>query len=271
MEESNPILKDLGVGNQESFWKRTKGLGQHDSVKLKISSGATRIDITGSQGQSPDDIPDQTGINNWDDEFEGTSLDTSGTRRSGAEAWTWYNQGSSTLIQANGRSVMQIQATLGGDEKRAIMQDAPSTPWTFRCKVKYSWVPERNNYQMAGMICYNASTDDWSALAMGSHSGGGYPGGGMFFIYGSSGLSGSYSIGPYMAADQMEPCYFEFENDGTTLYARASFSGVDGTFVEYGSNLLSSHIGQVDRLGLFSFSSNNQENQVTFEWWRRIA
>lgn len=44
MEERNPTLKDLGVGNRESFWSRTKGLGQHDTVKLKYPKSALAFD-----------------------------------------------------------------------------------------------------------------------------------------------------------------------------------------------------------------------------------
>ena len=42
IETLNPTLRSLDSSpNREGFWKRTKGLGQHDTVKLKLSKSNT--------------------------------------------------------------------------------------------------------------------------------------------------------------------------------------------------------------------------------------
>lgn len=268
MEELNPLLAELGVGNKETFWKRTKSLGQHDTVKIKnLGSGVNTIDITGSQGQSPDDIPDQTGINAWDDEFEGTSLDTAGTRRSGAKAWTWYNQGSTTTDQNRGRQVLTFPGSIS-DNDAGVLQEAPTAPWVFRAKCQIVRADSTGNYGRAGIVAYNSSNNhQQSAVVAALNTGTQLTG------YYADDFTASHVQNSGTPWSLFVPAYLEIEDDGTDLHMRTSGSGVDGTFLTIHTDSGYTSLGAAPtHVGLtVGVSVNNYALAASFEWWRRIS
>ena len=63
--------------------------------------------------------------------------------------------------------------------------------------------------------------------------------------------------------------YFEIEVDATSVYLRSSADGC--TWDTNAEELKSSFIIDVDRVGLFSSSENNNTVTGIFEWFRRIS
>ena len=108
----------------------TRGLSTFSMTLMTAAAQST-------VNQTPDTHPTSPTI--WDDEFEGTSLDTTGTRRTGANPWTIYNALTSSNSQANGSLVVNSAIGAGGGTGgRAITiigQPVPAgTAWKFRSK-----------------------------------------------------------------------------------------------------------------------------------------
>lgn len=224
------------------------------------------INLTGTQGQSPDDLPSQTGINAWDDEFEGSAIDTTGSRRSGAKAWTWFNQGSSTSTQGRGRQVLEHPGSVG-DNVSALLQEAPTAPWVFRAKVLISGTGSAGNYARAGIVALNNANGHY-------YIGGQVSSGGHFIAsYYADNWTASHILGGQLPWSIYVPAYIELEDDGTDFIVRGSGSGVDGTFRVLATDSSYSSLGAAPtHVGLCAGNSvSNAYVQGCFEWWRRIS
>lgn len=267
MEELNPLLAELGVGNKETFWKRTKSLGQHDTVKIKnLGSGENTINITGTQGQSLDDVPNQTGINAWDDEFEGSAIDSGGTRRTGAKAWTWFNQLAATVTQGQGRTVMRADYGVGDVIHSALLEDAPSAPWVFRAKVQNvsaSHYTESNG----GLLIYNSVNGKAYQVGFSTYHGGIA----AISIGGLNGGGDAFTPGSAVHNSQGVPTYVELEHDGSDIIARASKSGADGDWITMATGVLA-FTGTITHVGIAVGAGLGQaDSRACFEWFRRVS
>lgn len=259
------IPNAYGVGDMSSPLERMKLDRFHaDIVRAlrDVSASVTAINITGTQGQSPDDIPDQDTVTGWDDEFEGTELDETGSRRAGAEAWTWYNQGSSTSIQGSGRQVLLHPGSVS-DDHSAVMQEAPTAPWVFRAKVALGTTASHGNYFRVGVIAYNDANTHMHHAGI-SQSG--------VQAFSANSLSSGGTNHTPLPWQVCVPVYIEMEDDGTDFYVRYSGSGVDGTFVELYSDAGYATLGATPtHVGLAVGNVNNFRTEGFFEWWRRIS
>lgn len=257
----------------------TKGdLYGHSTVDARIPVGADGKVLTadstaalgvswqpgGSGNVTPDTRP--ASPNAADDEFEGASLDTAGTRRSGATPWSIFTIGTNTQALASGSLVLTQAA--GGQVWIVISQPAPAAPWRYRAKMAMS-VP--NSAPVAAIVLYNNTSNKlcqmgyWpTAPIVWFNQTGPLPGS----TFGSSVFSGNLSSNIGTPCNLW--CYFEVENDGTNIIFRASMTGVEGSFQEMARQTLATWISSVDRICL-SLNTNATGQVGVFDWFRRMA
>lgn len=218
-------------------------------------------------GNSPDVLPDPP--DPVDDEFEGASLDTAGTRFSGANAWSWYQQGSTTFTQSQGSSVMTGDSGDTNDELRYISQAAPTAPWTLRAKMAWGGPNEPENQGARGIVIHNTGNGRYSIIGPGFIN--------AAKIDVTEGIEGTgvpISRGEIIStrADICHFKYVELENDGTDLYFRYSGTGIDGSFIELFSRSIAGFMGAVTHIGIgFSGESSFKYASLVTSWFRRIS
>ena len=128
------------------------------------ATGTTAVTLTQTGvGKTPDDQP--TSPNAADDEFDGSSLDTAGTRRTGATPWAWVNQGTATATVQYGSLGLYTPAN-SGDQIRLVLQAVPSGTWTFEGKFRgFRWLAV--NYATFGLALRESATSKLELLSIG--------------------------------------------------------------------------------------------------------
>lgn len=229
-------------------------------LTYSVSSGNWEAAAPAPQPLNLPDVPPGS-ADPSDDEFDGASLDTAGTRTSGAFPWAWNNQGSATATQMGGQLHLEIPSG-GTGVIRNVEQVAPTAPWRFRMKMLQGLLTE-SNYQHMGMVVRNSSTGKLVTFCQSYSSG--------FKLENHRWNSpSSYNATNFSTAGSGHiPLYLEIESDGTTLTFRRSVSGFDNTFVTYGTETISSFLGSVDRIGIFAIVDN--PGSILVDWFRRMA
>lgn len=125
------------------------------SPNLTATNASGDVTLTGiGVGVTADDQP--ASPNAADDEFESAALDTGGTRRSGATAWAWVNQGTSTATQKYGSIGIAIP-TSSGDNARLVVQSLPAGAWTYEAKLRAArWLGV--NFMATGLVLRESAT-----------------------------------------------------------------------------------------------------------------
>lgn len=216
---------------------------------------------------NPDTYPSSPA--NPDDEFDtGTSIDTAGTRRVSAVAWSLLNSGGSFANSVN-KGHLAISDTLAVvDNVRGVVQAVTGT-WRYRAKLS-GIVHPNSNYWNIGMIVRNTANSrfmtlaktwdtswrlsvvQWSAFATANST--------LVItdIFTSAGRSFHLAM------------YLEIENNGTSLIFRYSDTGVDGTFITFHTATIATYIAAVDQIGLH-LSANGGACVGAFDWFRKMA
>jgi hypothetical protein len=209
----------------------------------QAASGGTAANIT------PDTHPASPTI--WDDEFEfGSSVDTSGSRFSGAQAWTGYTANTITSVVSQGalESVTQGTSTAAG---AGYGYPVPSGNWTF------VWRGRLPAFQV-----FNLSS--WKDYYFGTTGSGN-----NFAIQHETRnwSTGSYSFGGSDATFSTNgtPAYFMLAWNGTNLVFSWSQSGYTTDFTTVLSVPASSFIITPDHIG-FGSAGN-----AAVDWIRRTA
>lgn len=206
------------------------------------------------------------------DEFNTGTLDTTGTRFSGAEAWTWLNQGPTTATQSYGGLV--LAKTYDSGEWTFIFQNSPSTPWKYRCKITLGGMERYQNYYSAGLAVRNSSNQRITTISLAYING--------HIVRHARGDADHGSSTIWIAdknvLDVSRQNYLELEHSGTELITRWSPTGHDGTFQELGRENVTTHhnnpIGTVNQIGLgiqHDRSADTGEFYAIVDWFRRIS
>lgn len=219
----------------------------------------------GSGNVTPDTHPIASNASN--DEFEGATLDTAGTRFAGATAWTWRNQGTATATLVNGSLVLHAAAN-ASDDFKIIEQAAPSG--NFKRRAKLTIRGERSNFPQGGLILYR--TTGPKSLVFASTYETGY----KRKVQRFNGLN-TFSANVYAPTDDSDRfgpvscfAYFEIEHSGTDYIFRLSATGVEGSFVTVATEAQATHLGGVaDTIGLYVSSSNGSNSaDMICDWFR---
>jgi hypothetical protein len=218
---------------------------------------------------SPPTLPDAT-----DDEFAvGTTLDTTGSRFSGATAWAWRNQGGATALYKDGAVVL---AGPGGTSTnlRVIELPVSGSVWVYRAKLRDFITTNTADFSLGGMCVVNNTSGRVISIHEVMHTGTRKL---ECNRWNSATSYNSTAAGPtdiYAATARTthEPLYMEIENDGTNIYFRYSDSGVTGTFITFRTEPLATFITSVDKVGLLvnNDTGSNAPTLIT-DWFRKIT
>lgn len=179
--------------------------------------------------------------------------------------WAWANQGTSTLTQTYGPSIMQSQLN-AGQTLRALHRPAPATPYTVTALITHE------NPETAGGSGWGAG------IGFRENSSGKY----LFF--GSTSASNGWGIdvmrwaatNSYTSSYKtttnnglMRPMWLQINDDGTNLVYRASLSGLPGTFLQFYTNLRGNYFASgPDGIAMLLYQENNSiQSTGTFWSW----
>lgn len=227
----------------------------------------------------PEPSPDRPPVvlNPADDFFDvGTSIDTAGTRFSGATPWTWQNQGGAAAPIADGNAIVIVPGS-ASDDFRIIKQPVPAspTPWKYRTKIS-AVNAQAGGFTNLGLVAINGNTNGF-----------------MFFgiaYNGNYGMEISYwdnvtTFGGFIAnlfnnlyfssapAIASFPFYLEIESDGTNIIFRYSVSGADNTFVDMFSETIAAHLVDLTHIGFAVNATPDPayDALMAADWFRRMS
>ena len=210
----------------------------------------------------------------WDDEFEfGSTLDTTGARRSGANAWSWLNQSTATASVGQGALTVTAPA-LSGDNWRIVMQTVPASgAWKFRAKLGSTAAISAQNFENSGLILYNSGNGKLVTFGPAYNSGGSQA---AIYAYRFPSVSGSGTnvfAGAPSNVNFALPMYLEVDWDGSAnLTFWYSMNGYDGMMQKLYSETLASYLGALTHIGLGVESNNASQAAVLYcDWFRRTA
>lgn len=244
----------------------TGSFGQHFSITYLGTADPTTNVTVDTHASSPAAA---------DDEFEtGSVIDTTGSRRAGATAWSWFNQG--TLVGTVAQGALQIANTNQAASVRGVTQTPSGATYKYRCKM--SFFTAANNTGAAGIML--GRSGKLIVLACG------YNNGGFFFInkWTNATTSSSTSFGtagdvPAIRTSGAgngvvnEAVYLEVEYDGTNVIFRCSGSGYNNSFGTFLSETAATFLGGApDTIGLVIHGSAIATAfSGTWDWFRKVA
>jgi hypothetical protein len=207
-----------------------------------------------------------------DDEFEGATLDTGGTRRSGATAWALVNFSTATAALQMGclDLVTDINAT-SGRAPRLVVQALPGgAAWRYRAKLSVLI----GTANVGGMVAYESASG--KLLAMGFFSSTPdlamlpYPS-----LTTDPSPYNSVSLAGIQDAITLETDwrYVEFELASGNLICRYSRSGLNGTFATFTTNAVATYFTTApDHIGFYGETvSATIASRTRADWFRRMA
>jgi hypothetical protein len=211
-----------------------------------------------------------------DDEFESGSLDTGGTRRAGALAWTTVNLTYLTLTQDKG--AMRIDATKSPPLMGGFYQSiAGGAAWKYRAKVK-GLHSVGYSAEVGGILLYESGTGKYAVASFLNN-----PGFNLWLAYFAALNSASQTgyVGfPYAVpakpspwGTQSEWLYMEIELLSGSIYMRASQSGDENTFLDVGNLAVTTMFTTApDKIGIGAYNFGGTGAFRTYvDWFRRIA
>lgn len=284
---ANPVLLSAEEGYETDTKKRKIGDGTTAWTSLAYDGGGSSITLvagtnitidntdpthpiisassTGSTSGLPGpDIP-PTFPTAWDDEFDhGTSMDTTGARRSGANAWVKHELSGTTGVDTITQSVLHaVYAT--GNGNRVWLQTAPSGDFTLTMKAKYLG---GTSTEAPCLALYNNSTGKVVMMQLFSSPTLAVQRGTLnttSFVY-------TFSSNPFTASTIPAGTWVYLRivvtTSGTpTLSFQTSLTGYDFDFVQVYSETIAAWVGSITDVGLFE---NSPVNGIV-EFFRRTA
>jgi hypothetical protein len=205
------------------------------------------------------------------DEFEtGTTIDTSGTRYSGATPWTAFNLSTATNSVSNG-SLVFLPAAISSLSINGYSQPVPAGNWTYEAKIQGF---ETGGSQILGMFVatsagatgklqtFHITTQDIQVDNFNSATS---------FSGGASSVTGAYILLDTHTETTI-PVYLQISLAGTTLNYAYSLTGIPGTFTTILSTSTSTFLGAAPALiGLMGLSQTTAQSTLLCDWFRRTA
>lgn len=264
------------VGEEGTTLSNSRQLVAGTNVTFDVTTpGELRVDATGGGGSGSNVTPDThpTSPDAADDDFEdGSTIDTAGTRRSGATAWAWRNQGGATANLVAGSLILFAPASAGTNH-RIVEQVAPSGAWKYRAKVRINAADV--NFAASGLVLLNSSNG--RLVVWGVNRNGGTL---LYALRYTDPTTFSAAIATpisYTAESLIRASptlYLEVESSGTVLTFRYSYDGI--TFNAYsGTETISAFLtasgGALDRIGLDMDGENSNDAYLIVDWFRKVA
>lgn len=234
-----------------------------------VGAGATATivgtDVTIKVLATPSPDTEPSTINVADDEWNGGSLDTAGTRTSGATAWAWDNQGSAAATLTRGRLVLSCVGDGSGSYKtHNIIQTAPAGDWTY--EAEYRLLGLTGSFSAAGILLRESATDKRLVMTKGIDT--------------STKLqvrrmtsATAWTANPYNSttdeALNWQTLYAKIARSGTTI----TMSLGDGAYYlsRYSFTQTTEFTTAPNQIGLSVGPSNSEVVVLTSGWFRRTA
>ena len=203
-----------------------------------------------------------------DDEFDtGTNIDTAGTRRTGATAWTAIN-GPGVTDTINGSGLLVTCPSAGAiDVWRGYSQPVPGGAWKRRLKVTLG---DQNFIDHTGVAMFVRRSTNDRAYLIGPR----YTGGPKVVAYSFTNILGTAGGAVVLHSTAIDSVvlrtawYLEIESDGTNINLRYSKTGQIGT---YWTIVTAAHAdvlgGAPDQIG-FLLSVFNGQSKALLGWFR---
>lgn len=214
----------------------------------------------GGANTTPDSHPASPTI--WDDEFEyGTAVDTTGARRTSAQAWALHLSGSAAApAVANGA----LQVAYGSGKTMIMLQSAPVGDCGFEVKVRRNLRSANpafailfyNSANTKGAFWYVYSPSPTVAVTQGTFDA-------TTWVFTSS--SNAFTGTPNPTTDQDFPVYLRARIVGGSIFYDYSLSGYDNDWQSLFNQTIASYLGAVTHVGLYSFSTG-----ASCDFFRRI-
>lgn len=253
-------------------------IGTNGLVLTADSTAAPGVSWQAGGGGSPFNVtPDthSTGVPAFvaNDEFEGASLDTAGTRFTGALPWTAFNMtGSSSATLNNGSLVGVTDGTSGS--LHSIIQAASGSAWRYRAKFNAGYTTTASS---AGFAARESSSGKSFLIGLLINTGAS-PNVWLSYFTNDTTFNSFTGLVAYASAYDtflnwfVEDLWHEIELQSGTLFYRISRTGVDGTFIQVGSvGLVAAGISALDGIGLGWFGGASSELILCCDWFRRKA
>lgn len=269
-----PVRRGDAGGGAGIATTSAPGLVQPDGTTITVN-GSGIITAVGGSGSSLiiDNSPAIPTV--YDDEFSGSSLDTTGVRFSGAQPWTEIGTATG-LAYSEGSGQLTISSTASTTGFVGIEQAIPSgSQWAFFTKV--SGTEAANNSTIVGLLV-GGSNGAYVTGGTGynSTSGGGFLDWGTFATPGSAqanaGFSGSGLGG---TGTTLPTLYLAVRYDGTNVIfsyfiaPALATSGQIGIFTDFKSWVASTFLTAPANIGLFmAFGSSS--SSIIAQYFRRI-
>jgi hypothetical protein len=228
--------------------------------------GSPGKDGTGGSGSAANITPDThpASPTDWDDEFEfGSSIDTTGARFSGANAWTISNSTTGlTTTVGSGSLLITRPASSGSTNVNIFYQTAPTGTWTIVAKMATSTANAMGLYagvHTGKFLCLGRIGTSIELSAFTSIT-----------SFNSAVASVSWPMSGSFSGSTTTPSwtYLKMSWDGTNVTFAISASGVPGSFLTVGS---STFLGVAPAEVGFCCDGFGGITMIAADWFRRAA
>lgn len=233
---------------------------------------------SGQTGAGSNITPDTHPVvqNAQNDEFEqGTVIDTSGSRFSGATAWTAFNIGSTTTSVIQGQLVL-IPSNIVGSNQTGYTQPVSGATWAYTTKV---WLGVSANGAIFGLTAINGSNGRLITIGLANTSNT------VTLIvqkltnsttFSSNAVATTIPPGAIVTAAGMLTtfAYLQIVYDGTTIFYKVSMSGTPGTFGTAFSEVPGTFLlGAPTLIGITCQSNSPSAGAIigSYDWFRKTA
>ncbi len=236
-------------------------------------AGANPTWVAGGGGGGPANLEpqDHTSTPTFvaNDEFEsaaGTAIDTAGTRFTGATAWVWGNQGTSTALQTGDGSI-NLVPQVDGNLHGVYQPIAHAAPWKYRARL-FLQNAVASAGDLGGVFAYNSSNGHSVTFGPFANTPGMLQ---IRFNSFTSFNSTGFNALPrnYTSQSIVTPVWYEMASDGTTLTFSVSSSGAEGSFIAVCTETIASFLGTIDNVGIIADSNSTPASSLICDLFRQ--
>lgn len=250
--ETNEVKIDASTGKlyAQAPDEATNGLPAGGNAgQFPYKKSATDYDM-GWMGVLPKiDIPPSS-PSNYDDEFEGSSLNAK---------WSWIAQ-NGCVASVDGQ--LHLSSPTTSTSVAYLLEAAPTG--NFIVMTKHTMLAPFANYLGGGIAFYNSATDK-SVVFINQNRATNY--GQHLGAYRYTTCSGAYTSVTIGYTSHQQAKYLRGRFDGTNIYLEASNDGVNWLTIY--TEALSTHLGAITHIGVVSYRISSTDKVLnTFDWFR---